>query len=379
MLVFSGSTGAHVFDPDPRPEFPQKVRAYHTVTDTWVDAGPMPRGLVTTNVVLRDGRLVLASGEVRPGVRTPKVFVAEVAPRGHGFGAVDAAVLALYLIGLVAIGLRFQKRSESTDDFFLAGRRIPWWAAGISIFATQLSAITFVATPAVAYATDWLVLPGKAMILAMAPVVVLLYLPFFRRLDVTTAYEYLERRFSLSVRLFGSASFVAFQLLRMAIVIFLPALALASITGIDVYVCVAVMGVLATLYTVLGGMEAVVWTDVLQTVVAIATSFAPCSPKPLRAPLKRRSFAWSRRCVPGRRKSTSYCSPRPRPRSVRPWPGPTARAAPMRRRLWYGSWRTTWLPKCPAAAFPCGLRTLLPWRRPKCSFFGACRRAFACA
>ena len=270
VLVFSGSTGAHVFDPDPRPEFPQKVRAYHTVTDTWVDAGAMPRGLVTTSVVERDGQLVLASGEVRPGVRTPKVFVAEVAPRGHGFGAVDAAVLALYLIGLVAIGLRFQKRSESTDDFFLAGRRIPWWAAGISIFATQLSAITFVATPAVAYATDWLVLPGKAMILVMA----LLSLPFFRRLDVTTAYEYLERRFSLSVRLFGSASFVAFQLLRMAIVIFLPALALASITGIDVYVCIAVMGVLATLYTVLGGMEAVVWTDVLQTVVLIGGMLA---------------------------------------------------------------------------------------------------------
>ena len=274
VLVFSGSTGAHVFDPDPRPEFPQQVRAYHTITDTWVDAGPMPRGLVTTHVVRRGGQLVLASGEVRPGVRTPKVFVAEVAPRGHGFGAVDAAVLALYLIGLVAIGLRFQKRSESTDDFFLAGRRIPWWAAGISIFATQLSAITFVATPAVAYATDWLVLPGKAMILAMAPVVVLLYLPFFRRLDVTTAYEYLERRFSLSVRLFGSASFVAFQLLRMAIVIFLPALALASITGIDVYVCIAVMGALATLYTVLGGMEAVVWTDVLQTVVLIGGMLA---------------------------------------------------------------------------------------------------------
>ncbi len=274
VLVFSGSTGAHVLDPDPRPEFPRRVRAYHTVTDTWVDAGPMPRGLVTTHVVRRGDQLVLASGEVRPGVRTPKVFAAEVAPRGHGFGAVDAAVLALYLIGLVAIGLRFARRGGGTDDFFLAGRRIPWWAAGVSIFATQLSAITFVATPAVAYATDWMVLPGKVTILLMAPVVVLLYLPFFRRLDITTAYEYLERRFSVSVRLFGSASFIAFQLLRMAIVIFLPALALASITGIDVYTCVAVMGALATVYTVLGGMEAVVWTDVLQTVVLIGGMLA---------------------------------------------------------------------------------------------------------
>ena len=166
-------------------------------------------------------------------MRTPKVFAADVTPKSHGFGAVDATVLALYLLGLVAIGVRCRRRGRDAQDFFLAGRRIPWWAAGISIFATQLSAITFVATPAVAYATDWLVLPGKAMIFVMAPIVVLLYLPFFRRLDITTAYEYLERRFSLPVRLFGSASFVAFQLLRMAIVIFLPALALAAITGIE--------------------------------------------------------------------------------------------------------------------------------------------------
>ena len=173
------------------------------------------------------------------------------------------------MIALIYIGLRFSKRGGDSNDFFLAGRRIPWWAAGISIFATQLSAITFVSTPALAYASDWLVLPGKVMILLMAPIVVLFYLPFFRRLDITTAYEYLERRFSLSVRLFGSASFIAFQLLRMAIVVFLPALALSTITGINVYACILIMGVLSTLYTALGGMEAVIWTDVLQTVVLI--------------------------------------------------------------------------------------------------------------
>ena len=274
LLVFSGSTGAYALSPDPRPEFPRRVWAYHTVTDTWVNAGPMPRGLVTTHAVRFDGRVTIASGEVRPGVRTPAVAAVEITATGHGLGAVDATVLVLYLIGLVAIGVRLRRRSHDTEGYFLAGRRIPWWAAGVSIFATQLSAITFVATPAVAYATDWLVLPGKLMIFAMAPIVVLLYLPFFRRLDVTTAYEYLERRFSLSVRLFGSASFVAFQLMRMAIVVLLPALALARVTGIDVYVCIAIMGALATIYTVLGGMEAVVWTDVLQTVVLVGGMLA---------------------------------------------------------------------------------------------------------
>ena len=268
-LVFSGSTGKHVAGPDPKPEFPRLARSYHTITDTWTDAGSMPTGLVTTGAVMHAGQIVIATGEVSPGVRTPAVRTVSTANQDAGFGVANTIVLGLYLIALIYIGLRFSKRGGDSNDFFLAGRRIPWWAAGISIFATQLSAITFVSTPALAYASDWLVLPGKVMILLMAPIVVLFYLPFFRRLDITTAYEYLERRFSLSVRLFGSASFIAFQLLRMAIVVFLPALALSTITGINVYACILIMGVLSTLYTALGGMEAVIWTDVLQTVVLI--------------------------------------------------------------------------------------------------------------
>ncbi|MEZ6036953.1 MAG: sodium/solute symporter [Planctomycetota bacterium] len=274
VLVFSGSTGEHVLAPDPRPEFPRACRAYHTITDTWTEASGMPQGVVTTGAVRFGDELVIASGEVRPGVRTTAVRAARLTPRPTAFGALDLTVLVLYLLALVAIGVRFARGQRDTDEFFLAGRRIPWWAAGISIFATQLSAITFVSTPALAYATDWLVLPGKAMIFVMAPIVVLLYLPFFRRLDITTAYELLERRFGLGVRLFGSASFVAFQLVRMAVVVYLPALALATLTGIDVYVCIAVMGVLATLYTVLGGMAAVIWTDVLQTVVLVGGMLA---------------------------------------------------------------------------------------------------------
>jgi SSS family solute:Na+ symporter len=267
VLVFSGSTGAHVKDPDPRPEFPRVVLSYHTITDTWTAAGAMPQAAVTAGVAEWQDRIVIASGEVRPGVRTPAVRAVELAPERAGFGLLNSIVLAAYLLALVGIGVHFARRETSTGDFFLAGKRIPWWAAGISILATQLSAITFVSTPAVAYATDWVVVPGKVTILLMAPVVVFLYLPFFCRLDITTAYEYLERRFNVAVRLFGSASFIAFQLMRMAIVIFLPSLALSTITGIDVYACILIMGVLSTLYTAMGGMEAVVWTDVLQTFV----------------------------------------------------------------------------------------------------------------
>lgn len=268
ILVFSGATGEGIeLPPQDRPPFPKHVLAYHTITDRWTLVGEMPQEVVTTTAVRWNDRIVIPSGEVRPGIRTSLVQTATVENRPLEFGTVNYAVLIGYLVALVAMGFYFSKREKGTADYFLAGKRIPWWAAGLSIYATQLSAITFVSIPAVAYASNWLVYPGQITIFLMAPVVVIFYLPFFRRLNVTTAYEYLERRFNLAVRLFGSLSFVVFQLGRMSVVVYLPALALSAVTGIDTYTCIATMGVLATVYTVLGGMEAVIWTDVLQVFV----------------------------------------------------------------------------------------------------------------
>src|SRR5690606_16434115 len=95
------------------------------------------------------------------------------------------------------------------------------------------------------------------------------YLPFFRRLNVVTAYEYLEKRFDVLVRLFGSATYIFFQFARVGIVLYLPALALSAVAGIDIYLCIFLMGVFATIYTVMGGMEAVIWTDVVQVIVLL--------------------------------------------------------------------------------------------------------------
>ena len=192
----------------------------------------------------------------------------------EGSGWSNWIVLGCYLAVLVGVGIYFAKREKSTEDFFLAGRRIPWWAAGLSIFGTQLSAITYLAMPARAYATDWSLLPLNIGILVIAPLVIYRYLPLFRRLNITTAYEYLEKRFHVSIRVFGSLSFITFQLGRMGIVILLPALALSAVTETNVYLCIAIIGVLSTVYTALGGMEAVIWTDVLQAVVLIGGAFA---------------------------------------------------------------------------------------------------------
>ena len=266
------------------PGFTRDVLLYHTVTDTWVKADPFPGEIqgppssrpaktfppVTTTALWWEGRIVIPNGEIRPGVRTPRIFAALPVPGGKaGFGILDYLVFLGYMGGLVWMGVYLSRREKSTDDFFLAGRRIPWWAAGLSIFGTQLSAITFMAIPALVFRTDWVYFPGALMIIAAAPVIIYVYLPFFRRLNVTTAYEYLELRFSPAVRLTGSGAYLLFQLGRMGIVLYLPSLALATVTGMDVTLCIVFMGGLAILYTVLGGIEAVVWTDVLQVIVLL--------------------------------------------------------------------------------------------------------------
>lgn len=267
LLILGGDSGTDAGAPEEHPGFRRDVLAYHTITDTWVAKDSLPFSHVTTPTVRWEGDVVVPSGEVRPGVRSPAVYRGEfTSPEGR-FGLVNYSVLIAYFLVLVGMGVYFSRREDTTDDYFLAGGRIPWWAAGISIFGTQLSAITFMAIPAQAYSTNWVYILAQASIVLVAPIIVYAYLPFFRRLKVTTAYEYLGKRFNPSVRLFGSAAFVLLQLGRMAIVLFLPAIALSAVSGINIYLSIVFMGVLSTVYTVLGGIEAVVWSDVLQVVV----------------------------------------------------------------------------------------------------------------
>ena len=130
---------------------------------------------------------------------------------------VNYITLIVYLLLMVFMGWYFSRKNKTTDDYFLAGGRIPWWAAGLSIYATMLSAITYLSQPALAYSFDWQAYLGYFTILMVAPIVIIFYLPFFRKLNITTAYEYLEKRFNLAVRMFGCTSFVLFQLVRMGI------------------------------------------------------------------------------------------------------------------------------------------------------------------
>ncbi|MDO5607883.1 MAG: sodium/solute symporter [Capnocytophaga sp.] len=252
-------------------EFSKTIWAYHTITDTWVQKGEFPGAMpvVTQVVPTTSDTVLLIGGEIRPGERTSQVWVGKIQSFEAGFGWINYITLVLYLSLMIWIGYYFSKNNKSTSDYFLGGGRIPWWAAGLSIYATMLSAITYLSQPALAYAFDWQAYLGYFTIILIVPIVTAFYLPFFRKLNITTAYEYLEKRFNLTIRLFGSASFMLFQLARMGIVVYLPALAITTVTGMDIYTAIILMGILAIVYTIMGGMEAVIWTDVIQVIVLI--------------------------------------------------------------------------------------------------------------
>jgi len=248
--------------------FSRDVLSFHTITKTWGKAGEMPAAPVTTTAVRWGDDVIIPSGETRPGVRSPAVYRG-TPPARKSFGTLNYAALFGYLALVLLNGLWFARRMKNTDDFFKAGGRIPWWAAGLSIFGTQLSAITFIAIPAGIFATNWTRFIGQVTIVAVAPLVIFFFLPFYRRLNLTTAYEYLELRFNRLVRKLGSALFIILQFNRIAVVLFLPAVALSVATGLDIFLCILLMGLLCIIYTSLGGMEAVIWTDVVQVVVLL--------------------------------------------------------------------------------------------------------------
>ncbi len=273
ILVLSGDSGS-LFTrtdelKDTHPGFPKKTFAYHTITDTWTEMGASPQNQVTTQAVEFDGAVVLPTGEIRPRVRTPQVWRITVPPKSGAFGYIDYGVLILYLAALVAIGFYFSRRMTTTDDYFRGAGRIPWWAAGCSIFATMLSSLTFTGVPSKAFAQDWVYAVGNMMIPVVAILAVFVALPFYRRIDATSAYEYLEKRFHRSLRFFGSLSFSVFHVFRMAIVMSLTALALAVATPLTPDQSVLLMGALSIVYCSLGGVSAVIWTDTLQTFVLL--------------------------------------------------------------------------------------------------------------
>ena len=273
IFLLGAATPENFFDVDrlrdDHPGFPRRAFAYHSITDSWTDAGETPICQVTTTAVPWNGKIVIASGEVRPRVRTNKVYAVQPVVRSGAFGWINYGVLIIYLLSMVAVGFYFARKNKNTDQYFRGGQSIPWWAAGCSIFATMLSSLTFTGIPSKAFAQDWVYSIGNFMIPLVAVIAVYVALPFYRRIDATSAYEYLEKRFNRVVRLFGSISFALFHVFRMAVVMSLTGLALAVATPLTPSQSVLLMGILSIVYCTMGGIEAVIWTDTVQTFVLL--------------------------------------------------------------------------------------------------------------
>jgi len=185
------------------------------------------------------------------------------------FGGIDYAILLIYLAIMVWIGFLFAGRQKTAEDFFLAGRRMPWLAVAMSMYASLTSAVTYMGLPGLAYRSNVTLLAVAVVSPLLAPILIFVFYPIYRKLNITTSYEYIGIRFGAPARKTAAALFLFARLGWMATVIYAPALALSIATGLPLIASILTMGVLATLYTVMGGLAAVLWTDVVQFITLI--------------------------------------------------------------------------------------------------------------
>ena len=176
----------------------------------------------------------------------------------------DASVIVVYMLAMVLVGRWFGRRQKSTEDYFVAKRSIPSWALGISIYAALISSITFIAYPGSAYAGNWNEMVPGFMVVGVLILVGLVIIPFFRHAVGMSAYEFFEKRFGYKVRAYSAFAFAMGHFSKMGFVFYTMALTVTSMTGWNLYAVMLVTGIVTIYYTVVGGLEAVIWTDVIQ-------------------------------------------------------------------------------------------------------------------
>lgn len=182
----------------------------------------------------------------------------------------DVAAIAIYLIAMIAVGYYCaRKRTATTEAYFLGNRSFGGWSIGMSMLGTNASSATFLALPAAAYILDWRQLSVNLLLPFVAIIAIIFFIPFFRRAQIISAFEYLGKRFGEIPRLYGTLSFVILQVIRMAQVLFLVALPIQFLTGLPMEWVIIGTGLFIGCYTVAGGITAVIWSDVIQTIILL--------------------------------------------------------------------------------------------------------------
>lgn len=194
----------------------------------------------------------------------------------QGFTMIDLIILVVYLAAVLFAGLHFAKKDMKGKEYFKGDGTVPWWVTSVSIFATLLSPISFLSLAGNSYAGTWIMWFAQLGMLLAIPITIRFFLPIYSKLDIDTAYHYLELRFgSKGLRVLGAVMFIVYQVGRMSIIMYLPCMVLGSLTGIDVNLLIIIMGVIAIIYSYTGGLKSVLWTDFIQgSVLLIGVTFA---------------------------------------------------------------------------------------------------------
>ncbi len=188
----------------------------------------------------------------------------------HNLPVLDLSIIAIYLIAMIWVGVYFSRKNKSAAQFTRASGNIPGWAIGISIFATFLSSNTFLGVTGKAFGTNWNAFVFSLSMPLAAWVASKYFVPFYRSSGDISAYTHLEKRFGAWARTYAVCFFLLTQVARMGSIFFGIALSLQALTGFNMSQIILVMGICIIIYTVLGGMEAIIWTDVVQGIILTA-------------------------------------------------------------------------------------------------------------
>ncbi len=181
--------------------------------------------------------------------------------------SIDYYIMGMYLLLVLALGVYFRKHDKTKLDFFLAGRSMGWVTIGLSVMVTVFSVVNYMALPTEVFANGLYVIISLPVFFLAAFIVSKIWMPFFYKLRLSSVYEYFELRFSVKVRILASVVFIVWRVFWMATALYAAGMLLSKMSGINIYYVILIAGVVATVYTSLGGIRAVMWTDCLQFVV----------------------------------------------------------------------------------------------------------------
>lgn len=188
---------------------------------------------------------------------------------GFQLGAIDTTILIAYGLVLIGMGVYFFRKTKTSEQFMVAGRGIPAWAAGLAVMSAYTSSISYIAVPGKAFDSNW-----HPLIFALSAIPVVWFVtkyvvPYYRKKNIISVYGYLEEKIGAWASIYASLSFVLFMIGRTAVILYLASLLLSSFIDVDIRMLILAIGIITIIYTLMGGMEAVIWTDVMQSVIMI--------------------------------------------------------------------------------------------------------------